>query len=94
MARRQRYEDIWLKLVEGEVTSINDFITYNLDIQQLAQDVVENNAGPELLRAFWKALNQVSVLDRPVALGRFCCCTGNILQPLYEACFGTNGSVC
>ena len=86
VARRQRYEDVWLKLAEGEVTSINDFITYNLDIQQFAQDVIENSEGPELLRAFWKAINRVSVLDPTCGSGAFLFAALNILQPLYEAC--------
>ena len=54
MARRQRYEDVWLKLAGGEVRSINDLITYNLDIRQFAQDVIENCEEPDLLRAFWR----------------------------------------
>lgn len=86
VARRQRYEDVWLKLAEGDVTSINDFITYNLDVQQFAQDVIENSEGPELLRAFWKAINQVSVLDPTCGSGAFLFAALNILQPLYEAC--------
>lgn len=86
VARRQRYEEIWLKLAEGEITSINDFITYNLDIQQFAQDVIENSEGPELLRAFWKAMSQVSVLDPTCGSGAFLFAALNILQPLYEAC--------
>ncbi|RMD98564.1 MAG: SAM-dependent methyltransferase, partial [Bacteroidetes bacterium] len=86
VARRQRYEDVRAKLVNGEVTSINDFITYNLDIQQFAQDVIENCEGPELLRAFWKAINRVSVLDPTCGSGAFLFAALNILQPLYEAC--------
>jgi hypothetical protein len=42
VARRQRYEEVWGKLVDGEIRSINDFITYNLNIRQFAQDVIEN----------------------------------------------------
>ena len=86
VARRQRYEEVHGKLAAGEVNNINDFITYNLDIQQLAQDVIENSEGPELLRAFWKALNRVSVLDPTCGSGAFLFAALNILQPLYEAC--------
>jgi len=86
VARRQRYEEVWLKLVDGEVRSINDLITYNLDIQQFAQDVIENCEGPELLRAFWRAINQVTVLDPTCGSGAFLFAALNILEPLYEAC--------
>src|SRR3989304_26423 len=56
VARRKRYEEVREKLAKGEIGDINDFITYNLDIRQLAQDVIENSEGPELLRAFWHAI--------------------------------------
>ena len=37
VARRRRYEEIYAKLEAGEVTSINDLITYNLNIEKFAQ---------------------------------------------------------
>jgi hypothetical protein len=88
VARRQRYEEVWLRLAEGELRAINDLITYNLDIQQFAQDVVENSEGPELIRAFWKAIRRVSVLDPTCGSGAFLFAALNILEPLYEACLG------
>jgi len=88
VARRQRYEGIWLKLVDGEVRSINDLITYNLDIRQFAQDVIENCEGPELLRAFWQAIKRLAVLDITCGSGAFLFAALNILEPLYEACLG------
>jgi hypothetical protein len=88
VARHKRYEEVWLKLVDGEVRSINDLITYNLDIQQFAQDVIENCEGPELLRAFWRAINGVTVLDPTCGSGAFLFAALNILEPLYEACLG------
>ena len=86
VARRQRYETIRAKLANGEVNNINDLITYNLDICQFAQDVIENCEGPELLRAFWKAITQVTVLDPTCGSGAFLFAALNILEPLYEAC--------
>lgn len=85
VARRQRYAEVRAKLAAGEVREINDFITYNLDIQQLAQDVIENSEGADLLSAFWKALTHVSVLDPTCGSGAFLFAALNILQPLYEA---------
>ncbi|MCB8987559.1 MAG: Eco57I restriction-modification methylase domain-containing protein [Ardenticatenaceae bacterium] len=85
VARRQRYEEVRGKLAAGEVTEINDFITLNLDIQQLAQDVIENSEGADLLSAFWKALTTVSVLDPTCGSGAFLFAALTILQPLYEA---------
>ena len=99
VARRKRYEEVRAKLAAGEVRSINDLITYNLDLRQFAQDVIENCEGPELLRAFWQAIagrtpqrsNEqeelgVTVLDPACGSGAFLFATLNILEPLYDAC--------
>ena len=86
VARRQRYENVRAKLSNGEVRDINDLITYNLNIRQFAQDVIENCEGPELLRAFWKAITEVTILDPTCGSGAFLFAALNILEPLYEAC--------
>ena len=92
VARRQRYEEVRAKLEAGEITSINDLITYNLDIEKFAQDVITGSEGPELVRAFWKALNKVSVLDPTCGSGAFLFAALNILEPLYTACLETMSS--
>ena len=38
--RLQRYANIKAKIENGEITEINDFITYNLDIRQFVQDLL------------------------------------------------------
>ena len=86
VARRQRYEEIRAKLAAGEVTSINDLITYNLDVEQFAQDVIAGSEGPELVRAFWKALTTVSILDPTCGSGAFLLAAMNVLEPMYVAC--------
>ena len=86
VARRRRYEEIYAKLEAGEVTSINDLITYNLNIEKFALDVIANSEGPELVRAFWKAIVNVSVLDPTCGSGAFLFAALNILEPLYSAC--------
>ena len=86
VARRQRYETVHSKLANGDVTDISDLITYNLNIRQFAQDVIENCEGPELLRAFWKAITEVTILDPTCGSGAFLFAALNILEPLYEAC--------
>lgn len=86
IARRDRHQEVWLKLVSGEVQSIDNLITYNLDIQHFAQDVIANCEGPELLFAFYKAINNVSVLDPTCGSGAFLFASLNVLEPLYKAC--------
>ena len=99
VARRQRYEALKSKIEQGQINSINDLITYNLDIRQFAQDVIENCEGPELLRAMWRAIvgriprksnekfqQGISILDPTCGSGAFLFTALNILEPLYEAC--------
>jgi hypothetical protein len=85
-ARRARYDEVKKRLRNGEVGSINDLITYNLDIRQFAQDTVESCEGPELLSAFWHAVKGVTVLDPTCGSGAFLFAALNVLEPLYEAC--------
>jgi hypothetical protein len=86
IARRARYEEIKAKLAGGEVRDINDLITLNLDIRQFVQDAIESCEGPDLLRAFWHAIEKVTVLDPTCGSGAFLFAALNILEPLYEAC--------
>ena len=86
VARRQHYKEIRAKLAAGEVSSINDLITYNLDIEKFSQDVIAGSEGPELIRAFWKALDTVSILDPTCGSGAFLFAALNILEPMYVAC--------
>ena len=86
VARRNRYESIHAKLSNGEIDDISAFVTYNLNIRQFAQNVIENCEGPELLRAFWKAITEVTILDPTCGSGAFLFAALNILEPLYEAC--------
>ncbi len=85
VARRHRYQEVREKLANGEVRSINDLITLNLDIRQFAQEVIEDSDA-ELLAAFWKAITQIKILDPTVGSGAFLFAALNVLEPLYEAC--------
>ena len=84
--RRRRSEELRRKLAAGEVAEVNDLVTLNLDTRQFAQDAIQYCEGPELLRAFYKAISKVSVLDPTCGSGAFLFAALNILKPLYEAC--------
>lgn len=84
--RRNRYTEIKSKIDNGEITSINDFITYNLNIRQFVQDVVEETTDAEFLKHFYKALNSVTIIDPTCGSGAFLFAAMNILEPLYESC--------
>ena len=86
VARRARYSEVQAKLAAGEVQEVNDLITLNLDIERFARDVIAQSEGPELLRAFWHAMRDVSVLDPTCGSGAFLFAALNVLEPLYTAC--------
>ena len=89
IARRQRHQEIHSKLSGGEVSTVDELITLNLDVEQFARDVIVQSEGPDLLRAFWKAIGTVSVLDPACGSGAFLFAAMNILEPLYSACLDT-----
>ncbi len=84
--RRRRYAEIKAKIENGEIESINDFITYNLNITQFAEDVIFNTTDPKFLEAFYKALNSVTIIDPTCGSGAFLFAAMNILESLYESC--------
>lgn len=85
--RRKRYEGILTDFDAGKIASIDDFITYNLDIERLALDFVSNIQDPEVLHAFYfKGLQQITVLDPTCGSGAFLFQALIILYPLYNAC--------
>ena len=86
VARRQRHDEVSEQLAAGKVDSINDLISYNLDIEKFAQDIIAQSEGPELVRAFWKAINAVSILDPTCGSGAFLFAALNTLEPLYVTC--------
>ncbi|MBR0433952.1 MAG: Eco57I restriction-modification methylase domain-containing protein [Bacteroidaceae bacterium] len=84
--RLQRYDSIRQKIVKGEITEVNDFITYNLDIRQFTYDVLLNTDDHLLVKHFYSALQHVSILDPTCGSGAFLFAALNILEPLYEVC--------
>lgn len=86
IARRKCYYEVRQKIGAGEITEINDFITYNLDIRQFAQDVLKETDNPELIKHFYKAVRKITVLDPTCGSGAFLFAALNVLEPLYFAC--------
>lgn len=97
--RRSRCLGVREKLARGDVKSADDLITLNLDIRQFMQDVIDEAANPDLLRAVWQAIvgrvpekshekfhHGITILDPTCGSGAFLFAALNILEPLYEAC--------
>ncbi|MEO6723920.1 MAG: SAM-dependent methyltransferase, partial [Blastocatellia bacterium] len=99
VARRKRCLELRGKLLNGEIHTVNDLITWNPDIRQFAQDVILQTDDAALVRAFYRAIagrvpeksnehfeHGLTVLDPTCGSGAFLFAALNILQPLYEAC--------
>lgn len=84
--RLQRCENILNKIQNGEITHINDFITYNLDIRSFVYDLLHNTDNHLFVLHFYKALQNVTILDPTCGSGAFLFAAMNILEPLYEVC--------
>ncbi len=86
VARRQRYQEVKAKIEAGEIIAIEDLITYNLDIRQFAQDIIQYAESPDVVRAFWKGISAIKVLDPACGSGAFLFAALGILFDLYDAC--------
>ena len=84
--RLHRCENILNKIQNGEIAHINDFITYNLDIRSFVYDLLHNTDDHLFVLHFYKALQNVTILDPTCGSGAFLFAAMNILEPLYEVC--------
>jgi hypothetical protein len=84
--RRTRYTQLCSRLLEGQIQSIDDMITWNLNICQFAQDVLYTITDMKLLYGFYMGLQRLTILDPTCGSGAFLLAALNVLEPLYAAC--------
>lgn len=102
IARHQRTREVRAKLAAGELREVGDLITWNLNIRQFTQDLIERCTDVALLKSFWfnlagrlprqsneKFRHGLSVLDPTCGSGAFLFAALNILKPLYDATLRT-----
>ena len=85
-ARCSRYEQLRAALVAGNIHTMHDLITYNLNISQFAEDVLEYCKEPGMLQAFHECLTQIKILDPTCGSGAFLLAALTVLEPLYRIC--------
>lgn len=99
IARRERYFELKKKMEKGGICEIDDLITYNLDIERFASDVLYHYEGSDFIAAFYGAIagkkgitikqqgvRGITVLDPACGSGAFLFAALNILEPLYGIC--------
>ncbi|HLH62103.1 MAG TPA: DNA methyltransferase [Ktedonobacteraceae bacterium] len=86
IARREQYEQLHSLLASGKIRSIDELVTYNLNISLFVRDIIEHCEHPALLLAFYEDLAQLTVLDPTCGSGAFLLAALSILEPLYDAC--------
>ena len=84
--RLQRCDSLLKKISDGEITEINDFITYNLNIRQFVSDLLTNAEDHRFVAHFYHTLQKITILDPTCGSGAFLFAAMNILEPLYEIC--------
>ncbi len=102
IARHDRTREVRAKLAAGDIKEVGDLITYNLNIRQFAQDLIERCTDVPLLKSFWfnlagrlprkaneKFRHGLSVLDPTCGSGAFLFAALGILKPLYDATLRT-----
>lgn len=87
IARRDRTSTALLRLQSGEVRTVNELITLNLNVRQLAHDAIANAESAEWVWTCFESLRELSVLDPTCGSGAFLFAALNLLEPLYEECF-------
>ncbi|MBB5661088.1 Eco57I restriction-modification methylase domain-containing protein [Brevundimonas halotolerans] len=86
VARRARYEALKARLVSGSIATIEEFTTLNLNISQFALDAIQYAESSDLVKAFWRGISEIRVLDPACGSGAFLFAALNVLHPLYEGC--------
>ena len=84
--RRERCVALRAKLAAGEIASPDAMVTANLDIARFVQDAIQQ-ASEDQLKAWWSALNSLTVLDPACGSGAFLFTALNLLEPLYTKVF-------
>ncbi len=83
--RRQRFEQIKADFTAGRITTINDLVTYNLDIIVFTEDWLRQLDDPSTVGYFYfDCLTKITILDPTCGSGAFLFAAMNILEPLYE----------
>jgi hypothetical protein len=86
IVRHLQCSELRAQIKNGNINSIDEFITYNLNVRQFVQDYLERTDDSIFIRHYYQALEKITILDPTVGSGAFLFAALNNLEPLYEIC--------
>ncbi|MFC7597578.1 Eco57I restriction-modification methylase domain-containing protein [Terrabacter sp. GCM10028922] len=83
--RRTTYAAVVEAAKSGNITDVDTAVTYNLDLESLATDVIDGMDSPSDVVAAWAILSGLKIIDPTCGSGAFLFAALKILQALYSA---------
>ena len=84
--RQARYRQLYARLQQGQMCTVADVITHNLDIRRFTLDIIMACTHPPLLLTFYRTLERMTILDPTCGTGAFLLAAMSLLEELYRAC--------
>ena len=84
--RQACYQQLYTLLQQGQICTVSDVVTHNLDIRRFALDIIMTCEHPPLLLAFYSTLERMTILDPTCGTGAFLLAAMTLLEELYGAC--------
>ena len=82
--RLRQVKDVRHRLASGEVSSISHLISFNLDLELLAGDIIDAIDTSEDVMRIWKILSSIKVIDPTCGSGAFLFAALKQLESLYS----------
>jgi hypothetical protein len=82
--RRDRVNGLRLRIVNGEIASVNDLVTENLNAQLLLTDAIDRLDDAEGIATVFEQLTNLSVFDPTCGSGAFLFAALEVLEDLYD----------
>lgn len=91
--RHRHYRNLRARLESGEIRSVDEAITANLDLRTLADDYLRTLAPLQSVEDAYAALKGLTILDPTCGSGAFLFAALEILEDLYEALLDRAGEL-
>ena len=83
--RRTEHKTVMQRASSGGIVNVDDAVTENIDLEELAVDTIDRLGSPEHAMEAWRILTELSIIDPTCGSGAFLFAALKILEPLYHA---------